>query len=254
MEIEFLGTGEACDPEEPNTSFVLHRGSGHILFDCGLTVPHRYSAKGYDPETLDGIWISHLHADHYFGLPLLLLKLIETGRRRRLVITGPSGLRQAVDDLVDLAYGSLAAGAGFAWDCMEIIPGRPFIIGDMRCVAAENSHSLLSLSIRGDGEGGSFFYSGDGVPGRKAEEIAVRVDFAILECYRGEGLEPGHNNFAGIRAFAEKTNVSDLALVHVRSDERERIAAVVNGKEAQSWRICLPRAGDRRPLSRAVRS
>jgi len=244
MRIEFLGCGEACDPDEPNTSFLLHVGDGHVLFDCGLTTPHLYFSRRHDPEALEAVWLSHFHADHFFGLPLLFLKLVELGRKRELKIIGPAGLRQTCDDLVARAYDSLAAAAGFVWAYHEIAPGQALSLGEVCLAAAENFHHRLSLSVRVDREGDSFFYSGDGIPGPGAVEMAEAVSLAILECYSFEGENPGHNNLAGALDFAQKTGARELALVHARAGERALIASAAAQKKMKRGKIFLPRSGD----------
>ena len=85
MEIILLGVGEAFDEILPNTSMLVrteYQGKPvTVLFDCGYSVPPRFWQLGLDVETLDGIWISHFHADHAFGLPALLVRLWEEKER-----------------------------------------------------------------------------------------------------------------------------------------------------------------------------
>ena len=85
--VTFLGVGEACDERLPNTSVLIqpqNKETGSLLLDCGFTVPASFFAYNQDPEDLSAIWISHFHGDHFFGLPLLLLRLYEEGRRAPL--------------------------------------------------------------------------------------------------------------------------------------------------------------------------
>ena len=74
MEIHFLGVGEACDGNQPNTSILLKTDSretaGPILLDCGFSVPHQYLSFNPPAEELETVWISHFHGDHFLGTPL----------------------------------------------------------------------------------------------------------------------------------------------------------------------------------------
>lgn len=47
------------------------------------------------------ILISHLHGDHYFGLPGLLTSMILNGRKAPLRIISPPGLREQISGLID---------------------------------------------------------------------------------------------------------------------------------------------------------
>jgi ribonuclease BN (tRNA processing enzyme) len=93
MQIHFLGVGEACDGNQPNTSILLKPDiedtAGRILLDCGFSVPHQYFSLDPSPEELEILWISHFHGDHFLGTPLLLLWFWEMGRQKSLHILGP---------------------------------------------------------------------------------------------------------------------------------------------------------------------
>ena len=44
---------------------------GTLLVDCGASAPVALKAHGLDPNRIDGIVLSHLHGDHFGGLPFL---------------------------------------------------------------------------------------------------------------------------------------------------------------------------------------
>lgn len=80
MELVFLGTGSSQPAKHRNvTGIYIHLYErGGILLDCGegtyAQLKRRYGAKGAD-DVLVGlkfIWISHMHADHFLGLPRIL--------------------------------------------------------------------------------------------------------------------------------------------------------------------------------------
>jgi len=241
--IEFLGCGEACDPGEPNTSFLFSARDACMLFDCGFTVPHRLAGTIGDPDRLGGVWISHLHGDHFFGLPLLFLKLSGLGRRRELVLAGPAGLGEKTRALMDMAYDFLARGCGFDWRVIELSPGESTEVAGMRIAAAESIHNRRALSVRCDFRGVSIFYSGDGKPSAAAEDMAQGVDLAVMECFEGTGLVPGHNNLAGVLGFMEQAVPDRVALVHVRSGARTELMRLL-ADAAASERLFMPRCGD----------
>ncbi len=84
MKVEFVGVGEAFDETLPNNSQILQWGDSRLLIDCGYSIPHAFWKHHPDSEYLDAIYISHRHADHYFGLPSILVRMAEDGRKKKL--------------------------------------------------------------------------------------------------------------------------------------------------------------------------
>lgn len=241
--IEFLGCGAACDPEEPNTAFLLTSGRACLLFDCGFTVPHRLAGRLGDPDRLDAVWISHFHGDHCFGLPLLFLKLSELGRGRELVVAGPVGLAERLRTLLAMAYGSLAGDCGFAWRVVELAPGGTAAVAGARLTAAESVHHPPALAVRCDCGGRSLFYSGDGRPSAAAVAMARGVELAVLECFAARAEVPGHNNLAGVMEFAAGAEPRRCALVHVDGGARTELSRLLE-KAPEGDRFFVPRAGE----------
>lgn len=79
----FLGTGSAVPSKYRNVSSILYRlSSNHlILLDCGEGTFNQllrvYPMIDSILQSLDMIIISHSHADHHLGLPLLLTALVK---------------------------------------------------------------------------------------------------------------------------------------------------------------------------------
>ena len=118
MEITFLGVGEAFDERMPNTSMLVRTDiEGEpvtVLLDCGYSVPPKLWQQKMQPDTLDGIWISHFHADHAFGLPALLVRFWEEKRKEELCFLGQKGIESFVLKCLDLAYPKFYSRLGFS--------------------------------------------------------------------------------------------------------------------------------------------
>ena len=108
MEALVLGCGEAFDNDLFNTSILLRTGAATILLDCGYSIPPRVWQAVADPNAIDLVYISHPHADHYFGLPALLGRMWEDGRTKKLtVLTQPQVIEQ-IRAAMELGYRGLA--------------------------------------------------------------------------------------------------------------------------------------------------
>lgn len=224
MNITFLGVGEACDPAYPNTSILIDGagagGRDQLLLDCGFTTPHLYFAHCQDPDALGALWISHFHGDHFFGVPLLLLKLWELERRRSLAVFGPAGVEKKILQAFDLAYPSFAEKLRYTLDFHALEPGVPANAAGYLWQTAENSHSQRSLSVRITAGGKSVMFSGDGRPTSASKELAAGCGLVIHEAYRVHGDTPGHGSIRGCLALAEEAGVKNLALLHVACTDR----------------------------------
>ena len=71
-----LGSGTALpSAERDNTSLAVDTPEGLWLIDCGGSVYHKLLHLGLDPLRLQGVFLTHNHLDHVYGLPALLFHL-----------------------------------------------------------------------------------------------------------------------------------------------------------------------------------
>lgn len=68
MLLTWNGTGSAWAHRYGNSSAVLESGGERLLMDCGHTAPKRLEKIGLTLRDIDGVFISHLHGDHVYGL------------------------------------------------------------------------------------------------------------------------------------------------------------------------------------------
>ena len=78
---------------------VIRRGGDRILIDCGEGT-QRQLVSSIGLADLDEIFITHLHADHWLGLPGLLKTFDLRSREMPLTVHGPRGTRQLLEDLM----------------------------------------------------------------------------------------------------------------------------------------------------------
>src|SRR4051812_40159303 len=79
-----------------------------VLCDCGEGAQLAAQRAGLSLSRLDAVLITHLHGDHFNGLPGLLGTLGLEGRQRTLVIAGPPGITSLLQHLA--SAGSLGTG------------------------------------------------------------------------------------------------------------------------------------------------
>ena len=71
MEINFLGTGGAFNPEEGNSCVLLRTQFGDVLIDCGSTTYADLKKRIFLPN-VKYVFITHFHEDHIGSLSTLL--------------------------------------------------------------------------------------------------------------------------------------------------------------------------------------
>lgn len=91
--LTILGCGSALPASGRNpTAQVLEHNGKLLLIDCGEGTQSRLRENKISFDKITHIFISHLHGDHYFGLPGLISSMHLLGRKRDLVLFGPPGL------------------------------------------------------------------------------------------------------------------------------------------------------------------
>ena len=97
LHVHFLGTAGALPSPQRNPSSVLiRRGSDTLLFDCGEGTQQQMM-RARTGFTIDAVFFTHWHADHFLGIFGLVETLAFTGRTEPLPIYGPSWVEEFVD-------------------------------------------------------------------------------------------------------------------------------------------------------------
>jgi len=93
MKIIPLGTSSGKPTLRRNVSALAVVGEGEWwLFDCGEGTQMQIARAGLSPQKLAGIFISHLHGDHFNGLPGLLSSMALDNREKELTLVAPLGV------------------------------------------------------------------------------------------------------------------------------------------------------------------
>src|SRR5215467_3239303 len=103
MRLITLGTGSGRPTLKRNVSAVAVSWEGEwVLFDCGEGTQTQILRSGLKFSKLSAIFITHLHGDHFNGLPGLLSSMGLDGRERPLALIGPPGITEYLNLLTRL--------------------------------------------------------------------------------------------------------------------------------------------------------
>ena len=97
MKLTILGSFSAYPSFKGfTTSQVLEHNGKSFLIDCGEGTQLQLRKNKIKFNSIEDIFISHLHGDHYFGLPGLILTFNLLGREKPLNIFGPKGIKEII--------------------------------------------------------------------------------------------------------------------------------------------------------------
>lgn len=97
FKITILGCGAATPTVNRNPSAqVIQCENRSFLIDCGEGTQMQMLRFGISMNKIDAVFISHLHGDHYLGLPGLISSMHLSGRKSELKIFGPKDLSDII--------------------------------------------------------------------------------------------------------------------------------------------------------------
>lgn len=101
--VQILGSNAAIPRLSRNTtSQFVNCHNRHILLDCGEGTQLQFRKFKIKFQQLDIILITHLHGDHVFGLPGLISTMGLLGRKKKISIFGPKGIKELIETQLKL--------------------------------------------------------------------------------------------------------------------------------------------------------
>lgn len=229
VSVRFVGCGDAFGSGgRHQTCLLVTHDEGCFLIDCGASALIAMRQQAVDPGAVDLVLLSHLHGDHFGGLPFLLLDAQYASRRTRsLRIAGPLGTEGRLRELMDAAFpGSWATRWRFPLEIDEIVPGRPHVFEGIAVEAWEVRHpsGAPSLALRVELEGQVVAYSSDTEWVPALTDVARGADLFVAECYRVEPGVPYHLSHADLTEHADEMGAERVILCHLGREALERRA------------------------------
>jgi ribonuclease Z len=248
LSVMFAGTAASVPSARRGLPALLVRyGGERILIDCGEGTQRQLMRSSGLVELTD-VFVTHLHLDHWLGLPGLLKSFDLRDRERPLAIHGPPGLEEAMRTMRKV-YGRL----GFAVKVVELEPDASVRRGPLE---------IQPVNVRHRGLAYGYVLAEDERPGHFNAELATELgvefgpDFGRLQ--RGEtinGVRPEQvigearagrkivisGDTAPCETLAIAAHHADL-LVHEATfgeDEHERAALTGHSTAVQAAQIAL---------------
>ena len=237
--LTFFGTGCGIPmADRLPSSILLETGDHHrCLLDAGEPCSQRLKAAGVPFESLDAVLISHGHADHIAGLPMLIQGAWLEPRRRPLPIYLPGELVTPLRAWLDAVYlpGTLLPFP-IEWEPWENRPGPAELPGGLRVTVNPTTHLdglrkvidpgakhrflPYSLDLRWPGTGRRLVYSADLGQPADLDGLLRGQPTDVLIC------ELAHFAPAELFDYLKDKRIGTLLLTHVTAEVSARAGEI----------------------------
>jgi len=222
LTVQFVGSGDAFGTDARFQACIsLRWQQQHVLLDCGASSLIALKRLGLQPSSVDAICVSHLHGDHFGGIPFLILDQQFSRRERPLLLAGPTGLRNRVLDAMEALFpGSSAVKRRFDLQFLELVARAHTEVSGAEVAPVEVIHPsgapALGLRIRCGST--ILAYSGDTEWSDNLPEIAAGADLFVCEAYTYERSIKYHMSYSALRAHRKQLRCKRIILTHIGPD------------------------------------
>jgi ribonuclease BN (tRNA processing enzyme) len=204
VEVCFVGSGDAFGSGGRFQTCVAIRAPDDLLLvDCGASSLIAMRQQNIDPRDVTKILITHLHGDHFGGLPFFLLDAQLVSKRvAPLTLVGPPGLEKRLMEAMEILFaGSSKVEPNFEIRFVELKPRTPTAVDEKQKV---------------------FVYSGDTQWTDTLIEASDQADLFVCECYVFDKDVPLHNSYRKIMEHRARLTCKRVILTHMSDDVLSR--------------------------------
>jgi ribonuclease BN (tRNA processing enzyme) len=236
MDLLVLGSSDAFNGAgRCHSAYVIQDGAAPaIAIDFGATTLLALRRAGMAGTDLAAVVITHLHGDHFGGLPFLLLDgMYHDVRTAPLELVGAFGLEARVNMLFQALYSDVASRERpYPTRFAELLPGDVRDVFGYRIEAFHAAHMdppELPLCLRITGPSGKVIaFSGDTEPCEGFTQASRGADLLVAEC---TGLRPPCGRHLSWnpdwRELISNTGASRILLSHLSREVRENIPTLL---------------------------
>ncbi|OGL00346.1 MAG: MBL fold metallo-hydrolase [Candidatus Rokubacteria bacterium RIFCSPHIGHO2_12_FULL_73_22] len=230
MKVRFLGSGDAFGSGGRfQTCIYVEAAGGRFLVDCGASSLVAMRRFGVDPLDVDTVLLTHLHGDHFAGVPFLILDAQFKRRTRPLTVAGPPGVEARVRDAMEVLFpGSTRVERRFATRFVAWSERTPLALGACTVTPYEVVHASgappFALRIACDGK--VLTYSGDTEWTASLADAARGADLFVAEALFFDKPIKYHLDFKTLMAHRAELECGRLVLTHMGEDVLARLPAL----------------------------
>jgi ribonuclease BN (tRNA processing enzyme) len=227
VSVQFLGTGTPLgEGGRLQACILLSNGDARVLLDCGGTAMVALARAGVEPERIDAVLISHLHGDHFGGIPLLVLDASVRkwpARERPVTIAGPPGTADRVREALEVSGWSAAWTRAQQMALVEFVTLQErqstAIAGlNVTCFAVPHNPATAPTALRIEWDGTTIGYSGDAGWTDALLEVAADADLFICGVWSFATVDPTFLDYRTLVQQRSRMTCKRLILTHLGPD------------------------------------
>ena len=224
MRLQFLGSGDAFGSGgRLNACFHLERAvHGNVLIDCGATSMVAIRKGQVDPNAISTVLVSHLHGDHFGGLPFFLLDAQLISRRTApLTFAGPPGFRERLMIVMEAMFtGSTKVERKFTLDIRELELHERVDLNGLVVTPYLMKHfsGAPSYALRIETEGKVIAYSGDTEWVDELIPAGRGADLFICEAYFFDKVMKYHIDYTTLARHLPEIGAKRTIVTHMSAE------------------------------------
>jgi ribonuclease BN (tRNA processing enzyme) len=244
VSVTFVGTGDAFGSGGRHQACLLVEGAGRsFLVDCGASSLVAMRRLGIAPDAVDLILVSHLHGDHFGGLPFFLLDAqLASGRSAPLTVAGPPGIEARLREATEVLFpGAWPGSWRFPLQIVELEPRRRRGLDGLAVTPLVVRHpsGAPAFAFRLEVDGRLLAYSGDTEWTPELVAVAEGADLFVVESYTFEQRVPFHLDLRTLEEHAGELGAKRLVLTHMGPEMLARADGVRWERAEEGTRIEL---------------
>ena len=243
VEIQFLGTGDAFGSGGRLQACIqVKTGESRFLLDCGASALVSMKRSGVNPGDIGLILLSHLHGDHFGGIPFLILDGQFSRRTLPLLIAGPPGVEGRVQEAMEVFFpGSSRVQRKFPVEFAEMKEKTENRFGEIAVTPFPVVHASgsTSFALRVRCGGKEIGYSGDTEWTETLIEAARGTDLFISECYLFDKKINYHLNYRILKEQEKNLGSRRLILTHLGEEALSQLSSLEDMEWAEDGKKIL---------------
>ena len=231
VQIKFLGSGDAFGSGGRfQTCIFIESDDTRLLLDCGASALIAMKQYGVSLLDIDSIFITHLHGDHFGGIPFFILDSQLISRRSEpLLIAGPPGLEERIINAMEINFpGSSKVRQKFKIIFEELSETVPTQLGALKVTpfGAVHESGAPSYALRVELSGKTIVYSGDTEWTDSLRKAVDGADLFICETYYYNKKMKNHLNYQTLIDHRSDLNCKRIIATHMSQDMLDRLNSI----------------------------
>jgi len=223
VEVHFVGSGDTFGSGGRfQTCISVRFSNDRLLIDCGTSSLIALKRAGIHPLEVSKILITHLHGDHFGGIPFFILHAqLISKRTAPLQIVGPPGLEERLLSAMEVLFpGSSKVKQKFDIEFIELAARETRNIGDLSVTGFPVAHfsGAPSYALRLELTGRIIVYSGDTEWTESLIEASRAADLFICEAYFFDKSMKFHLDYKSLMSRLAEFTCKRIIITHMSED------------------------------------